>query len=139
MYRINETRKEDEFYFKGPFWCLASSVDELNKGNYILLCDKELCSYEGELNRKRLNKENQTHEKVWENYKQDYENVPYNYFPRGRVEVYKGKAYINLNSILNKTKIIDDIRKEYQVDKLYYEVFNIDELQDGGHYSFLLK
>lgn len=137
--RIAETRKEDELYFKGPFWVIANSVRDILIGNYVLLCDKELCTYEGEINRNRPNRKEQTHEQVWNKYKSQYgTELSYKYYPRGRVEVYKGEAFINLNSLLNTPKIINDILKEYQISNLNYHVFAIDELQ-GEHYNFELK
>lgn len=138
--QISETRKEDNLYFKGPFWVIASSVHNLLMGDYSLLCEKELCTYEGKLDRSRPNRKEQTHEQVWNKFKSQYGtgNLPYNYFPRGRVEVYQGKAYININSLLNKPQIINDILKEYQIENLEYHVFAIDELQ-GEHYNFKLK
>ena len=53
------------------------------------------------------------------------------------VEVYKGVAYINLNSLLNTPSIISSITHEYQIQDLEYHVYAIDELQ-GAHYDYLL-
>lgn len=133
--KISETRKEDQLYFKGPFWVIADSIPDLLSNKYKLLCEKELVTFDGELNRKRANRKQQTHEAVWKEYNID---LPYNYYPRGRVEVYKGVAYINLNSILNKPQIINDILKEYEIENLEYHVYEIDKLQ-GSHYNYLLK
>ena len=138
--KISETNKEDDLYFKGSFWVIASSVHDILMGNYSLLCEKELCTYEGKLDRSRPNRKEQTHEQVWNKFKSQYGigDFSYTYFPRGRVEVYQGKAYININSLLNKPQIINDIIKEYQIGKLECHVFAIDELQ-GEHYNFELK
>ena len=137
--KIQESRKEDELYFKGPFWIVADSVKDILSNNYTLLCDKELCTYEGKLDRSRPNRKEQTHEAVWNKYKQELKtDLPYNYFPRGRVEVYQGVAYININSLLNTPKIINDILKEYKIGKLEYHVYTIDTLQ-GSHYDYLIK
>lgn len=139
MYKISETRKEDELYFKGPFWVAGISKQEIENGNYIILSEKELCTYDGNLNRNRSNRKEQTHQYVWDSkFKKEF-NVPYNYYPRGRVDVYKGKAYININSFLNKPKLINDILHEFEIDKLNYEVYEIDKLQQDGHYDFMLK
>ena len=29
-----EVKKEDDFYFVGPFWIIGQSVEEINKGNF---------------------------------------------------------------------------------------------------------
>lgn len=138
--QVAEVRKEDNFYFKGPFWVIADSVHSILMGDYELLCEKELCTYEGKLNRSRPERKEQTHEQVWKRFQSKYGSgdFPYNYFPRGRVEIYQGQAYINLNSLLNTPKIVNDILKEYQISDLNYHVFAIDELQ-GEHYNFELQ
>lgn len=136
--KVSETRKEDNLYFKGPFWVVAEDVAHILSNDYVLVCDKELCTYDGQFDRTRPNRKNQTHEVAWEKHKATYgTDLPYNYFPRGRVEVYKGVAYMNLNSLLNTPSIINSIIHEYQIQDLEYHVYAIDELQ-GAHYDYLL-
>lgn len=70
--------------------------------------------------------------------KHEYNNVGYKYYPRGKVEVYKGVAYININSILNTPKIIDTVRKEFGIEKLPYKV-GLNNVEQGSHYDFELE
>ena len=137
--QLNEIRKEDDLYFKGAFWVIADSVDNILTGNYELLCNKTICTYEGHLDRNRPDRKNETHEVIWNlEYKDKYNGVSYKYYPRGRVEVYNGKAYININSILNNPNIIDNIRREYGVEKLDYSI-GLNDLAQGSHYDFELR
>ena len=42
-------RKEDDFYFVGPFWIIGQSVEEINRGNFELLAPtKVLVNLDGE-------------------------------------------------------------------------------------------
>lgn len=134
---LKETRKEDDSYFAGAFWIIANSVHEMLIGNFEILGERLLTSFDGVRNRDKAVKL-QTHQKLWNEYKSDNENKPYDYYPRGRVSVYKGKAYININSIYNTSKIIDKIRKYYCVDKLEC-VVTCNDIEQGSHYDFRLE
>ena len=138
LQNLVETKIEDESYFKGPFWIVAYSIPDILLGNFSIVADKHLCTYEGELNRTRATRKFETHESVWKELKQQYNNVEYKYYPRGRVEVYKGTAYINIHSILNTPKIIDTIRKEYCIEKLPYKI-GLNDVDQGSHYEYELQ
>ena len=135
---LNEVRKEDDYYYKGAFWVISDNVANILKGKYTIDGSKILCSYDGKLDRNRESRKNETHENVWKTIASKYNNVPYNYYPRGRVEIYRGTAYININSILNNPNIIDRIRKLYGIEKLPYHI-GLNDLDQGSHYDFLLK
>ena len=109
---LKEVRKECGSYFAGAFWIVADSVHEMLIGNFEIVGERLMTSFDGVRNRDREIKL-QTHQNLWSEYKADYENKPYDYYPRGRVSVYKCKAYININSICNTPKIIDKIRGYY--------------------------
>lgn len=106
-------------------------------GNFEIVGERLLTSFEGVCNRDRGIKL-QTHKKLWNEYGLDYKNKPYDYYPRGRVSVYNGKAYININSICNTPKIIDKIREYYCVDKLDC-VVTCNDIEQGSHYDFKLE
>lgn len=134
---LKETRKEDDSYFEGAFWIIANSVHEMLIGNFEIVGERLLTSFDGVRNRDREIKL-QTHQNLWSVYKADYENKPYDYYPRGRVSVYKGKAYININSICNTPKIIDKIREYYCVGGLEC-VVACNDIEQGSHYDFKLE
>ena len=64
--------------------------------------------------------------------------VSFDYYPRGRVSIYEGTAFIHLNSKCNTPKIVDAIIKEYGLYKLEIEIEFNDDIQ-GSHYNFSLK
>ena len=135
---LREVRKEDDYYYKGAFWVIADSVPDILTNKFTIDGSKILCSYKGKLDRTRETRKNETHESVWNEISSKYGNVPYNYYPRGRVEVYNGVAYININSILNNPNIIDKIRHIYEIEKLPYHI-GLNDLEQGSHYDFLLN
>lgn len=134
---LKEVRKEDNNYFEGSFWIIADSVDKLLCGYFDIIGQKELTTYEGIRNRDR-NVKLLTHKQLWDSYKKNYNNVCYDYYPRGRVSVYNGKAYININSICNTPKVIDSILSFYCIRDLDYEI-SYNDVNQGSHYDFKLK
>lgn len=134
---LKEVRKEDNNYFEGSFWIIADSVDKLLCGYFNIIGQKELTTYEGIRNRDR-NVKLLTHKQLWDSYKKNYNNVYYDYYPRGRVSVYNGKAYININSICNTPKVIDSILSFYCIRDLDYEI-SYNDINQGSHYDFKLK
>lgn len=137
MIILKETRKEDDSYFEGAFWIVADSVHEMLIGNFEIVGERLPTSFEGVRNRDREVKL-QTHQNLWNEYGLNYKNNSYDYYPRGRASVYKGKAYININSICNTPKIIDKIREYYCVDKLDC-VVTCNDIEQGSHYDFKLE
>ena len=135
---LHEVRKENDYYYKGAFWIIADSVYDILTNNFTIEGSKILCSYESKLDRTKETRKNETHESVWKNLALKYNYVPYNYYPRGKVEVYNGIAYININSILNNPNIIDKIRQKYSIEKLEYHV-GLNDMNQGSHYDFFLK
>lgn len=134
-----EIKKEDEYYFQGPFWIKAESYDDMMKGNFQIIGEKILTDYNGEYKDKLHSKRYYIHSNLWKNepYKSEYKNIPYNYYPRGRVVIRNGNAYININSLCNNPLIIDRIIKEYKINKLNHTITYNDS--EGSHYDFLLK
>lgn len=125
---LDEVRKEDDLYFQGPFWIKGESVGEIKSGNFDLLAYKYPCTYEGDA---LGNIKNKTHKDVWEG-PEDMD-----YYPRGRVGVYKGVAYINIHSLFNQPDIIDSIIEEYNLSKLELQI-KLEDEKIGHHYQFKL-
>lgn len=134
---LKEVRKECGSYFAGAFWIVADSVHEMLIGNFEIVGERLPTSFEGVRNRDREVKL-QTHQNLWNECGLNYKNNSYDYYPRGRVSVYNGKAYININSICNTPKIIDRIREYYCVDKLDC-VVTCNDIEQGSHYDFKLE
>ena len=133
---LRESRKEDELYYEGPFWIKADTYRDMQKGNFELIAYKVLVNYEGEP-QEYYNKREFTHKKLWA---KDFKDSGFEYYhyPRGRVNIYKGVVYINLNSKCNTPKIIDAIIKEYKLEKFSQSDIDIEynDVTQGPHYDF---
>lgn len=135
--KLNEVRKEEDLYYSGPFWVKANSFDDIMDGNFELIGEKIFTDYEGKYVDFSDSKRSLIHSTLWKNkYQRDYPNKPYNYYPRGRIVIFKGRAYININSLCNNPKVIDKIIKEYDISKLNCSIKYNDS--EGSHYDFLL-
>ena len=61
---------------------------------------------------------------------------PYNYYPRGRVEIKKGKATVYLNPILNEPGATDLIKAEFDLGG---EALLLRYISDGSeHYGYIM-
>lgn len=59
---------------------------------------------------------------------------PYNYYPRGRVEIKRGRAVIYLNPVLNREEVLNKIYQEFGLEKLSYVSVKCD---GSAHYQAL--
>lgn len=135
-----EKRKEDDIYFQGPFWIIANSQIDIQKGNFTLLSKLIPVDYNGNyLDDSKGTKGFTSHKKLWNEYQLKY-NVDYDYYPRGRVRVVGGEVFIHINSKVNTPKVINSIISEYGLNRLSDNI-NIeeDDLLQGSHYNFKLK
>ena len=101
---ITEVRKEDDLYYQGPFWIIGNNFLSILKGNFDIIGELYPCDYNGDYISNTVSKNAKTHKKVWDKLKQYYSNVPYTHYPRGRVSIYKGVAFIHINSKNYKSK-----------------------------------
>ena len=135
---ITEVRKEDDTYFQGAFWIIANSIVDMLHSNFTLECNKVLSDFNGKI-LENVSKNSLTHKNVWKNKLQTkYPGKDYNYYPRGRVAIYNGQAFIHINSICNTPAIIDKITEEYGLSKLEINIECNDIIQ-GSHYDFSLR
>ena len=113
--KLNEVRKEDDLYFEGPFWIISPSMEELNKGNFTILSNQYLVDFYGKPVLP-LTRYQSTHEYIWNSkYKDSFGIHPYNYYPRGRVDISAGKATIYLNPFINTQKVQEFIGREFNL------------------------
>ena len=83
---------------------------------------------------------NLDHKKVWTSIKHQYGNVPFDYYPRGRVMVneirdsdgvlQKYRAFIYIDDCINSEEVIDEIRHRFDLDRTHCEIVYIGS--DGG-------
>ena len=138
MRQLTEVKKEDDLYFQGAFWITGDSVKDIIRGNFNLLCEKRLCDIDGKDVNITGSKNSLNHKNLWKNeFGKDQNDKSFDYYPRGRVSIYIGTAFIHIHSILHTPAIVDAIINEYGIDKLDVEVERNDILQ-GSHYDFLL-
>ena len=133
--KLNEIRKEDDFYLIGPFWIISKSLEDLNKGHFWIPCRTFLVDWEGNYVQ-RVPKSQFTHKGIWENEMQS--SKPYNYYPRGRVSVNKGNITVNIPEGLNEDLVIREVAKKYDFDCTAASVKYTDPTS-GNHYDFLLR
>lgn len=135
---ITEVRKEDDLYYQDPFWIIGDNFLNILKGNFKITGEKYLCDYEGNYTNNSISKSAKAHKKAWEKLKRLYNNVSYTYYPRGRVSIYKGVAFIHLNSGCNTPKIVDTIMDNYNLRNLEIEI-ELNDTYQGSHYDFELE
>lgn len=136
--KILSSRKEEDFYYQGPFWVIGDNFLSILRGNFKIVGEKFLSDYDGNYTDNSKSKSSRTHKKVWEDLKSIYNNVSYTYYPRGRVSIYKGVAFLHVNSKCNLPKVIDKIVDEYHLQKLEIEV-DLNDTYQGSHYDFELE
>lgn len=135
--KLTEIRKEDDLYFVGPFWIIGRSLKEINSGNFVILAEKFLVDFDGNVV-ERVLRSKFTHKGIWEEKYLSKYKVEYSYFPRGRISQKQGKAYLNIPNGLNKDVVIPKIQKEYDI-KTDFAMIKDTDPTTGNHYSFLLK
>ena len=139
---LNEgPREQDEIYCIGPFWIVADSVIDILSGKFKIIGEKIWITYDREPLDER-SKNSRTHINVWKNKfkkEKEYENLEYNYYPRGRVEFFEGTTFIHINSICNTPKVIDAIIKFYNIKNIAKIQVEENDITQGSHYDFQLK
>lgn len=136
--KLNEVKKEDDYYYYGPFWIIAESLKDIFQGNFKIEGEKFICDYNGN-DEAKTTKPQKTHRVIWRNtFADKYNTDDYTYYPRGRVAIYNGTAFIHLNSKCNLPKVVDSIINEYNLHNIEIVVEENDTYQ-GSHYDFKLK
>ena len=108
------------------------------RGNFEIVGEKFLCDYDGNYDDISRSKSSRTHRKIWDELKSKHNNVSHTYYPRGRVSIYKGVAFIHLNSRCNLPKVVDKIIEEYHLQKLDVEI-GLNDTYQVSHYNFELE
>lgn len=145
-----------DLHFQGPFWIIADSVEDIKRGNYKIECLRFPCDSMGDWIEKtyydtlclKFNMKidshsykkivRLSHKTVWDNFVKDRckkENLPYNYYPRGRVGINNGNAYVNL--YFDDEKVRKAIVKKCELDGLNI-IFKPETYEKGTHCDYLL-
>lgn len=131
---------EDTALYKGIFWITDSENLEHNRQNCFLIpvaSDGSLIGDYQMYNSRNGNTYN--HERTWaELPKSITQNKPFNYFPRGRVEISNGKATIYLSPHINTPEIREFVQNEFNLTP-YNGISKVIFHSDGSnHYKCYL-
>lgn len=139
MSTIFGARKEDDIYYQGAFWIVGDSVKSIKHGAFEIVGVQLPCDFDGNYLEDVGSKNSLSHKNLWNReIKRDVNpDVSFDYYPRGRVAIYKGNAWIHLHSVFNQPNIIDTIIDMYNLHKLEYEI-DLNDTYQGGHYDFKL-
>ena len=125
---------------KGLFWLVRTK-----QGSFQILCCKLLCFRDGvtieEVETGFCENDGISHMDAWDKMQKDEntKNKPYNYFPRGRVQIKKGKATIFANPILCNDSVIGIVKESFGLT-LENGINKIRVKADNSkHYQFLME
>ncbi len=119
--------------FKGIFWFVPQSD--------VLIVKKVACTSNGEAlettNYSSKSGDNFNHRLEWSNFSRKVTNgLPYNYYPRGRVEVKNGSVNVYMNPTLKTPMLEERIKAEFM---LVDESVSVRFIADGSmHYQYLV-
>ena len=109
---------ENSQSYSGVFWIIDTDNIENNKK----YCFKIPCDTNGnprDTQKYDLNAKSGTtynHEKLWKMLGSKFtNNKPYNYYPRGRVDISNSKVIVYLNPLINTSEIQEFIKKEFNL------------------------
>ena len=108
---------EDSTLYKGIFWVVDQENIDNNK-NYCFLIPTNTSGDVLDINDIGIANSGNTynHKAVWNRLSSKLtNNKPYNYYPRGRVEINNGVAKIFLNGNINYQEVIDFIAGEFNL------------------------
>ena len=105
-----QTDKKKTVYY-GIFWVLAESEKDIRLENLICIRQKYDDVFSEYADYIAKNSTAFNHERDWEMFSKEFtRKKPYNYYPRGRVEVEKGKATVWMNgNILSLAEDVIDV------------------------------
>ena len=134
---LHKKNIKDEYFYQGAFWIKGNSIADIMQGKFTITSVKYLCDFYGNYVTDDIGSaHSRSHERLWKEKALDRENLPYNYYPRGRVGISNGTAYINLPSDIVSSAVITAIRDEfYLIDGLKILV----SPESKEHYKYLLN
>jgi hypothetical protein len=115
--------KTNNSLYKGVFWIKDTENIESTTLCYMLECDSNGFIDVSDVNIDTLGKlrNNFNHKKLWDTLPADVtENKQFDYYPRGRVEINKGKATIFITQYLveYKDKVVEFIENKFGLIEL---------------------
>ena len=119
--RLERLMNKTKCLYKGVFW--IKNISDIAASSVCVLgeCDKD-GNLTNDIDSNMLSKkgDNFNHKKVWKCLdKYDTDNKPYDYYPRGRVEIRKGAAIIYVNP-----NLLNPLLKEWVITRFGLTVDN---------------
>ena len=131
---------EDSQLYQGIFWIVDLDNIENNKDYCFLIpCNSDGVVIDDGLSLTAKSGTTHNHEKVWKMLNSKLtRNKPFNYYPRGRVQINNSKAIIYLNPNIAYDEVIDFIKEEFNLSN-YNGIKKIITKVDGSnHYKCYL-
>ena len=122
---------------KGIFWCDSFGCDSPHLIVVSVKCDADGKS-DRPIDFSSKSGQNFNHKAEWQKLSRSVtRGQPFNYYPRGRVEIKNRKATIYLNPDLNNTAVLNKIMTDFEL-KDQQELESIAVKSDGSsHYQYL--
>ena len=123
---------------KGIFWC-----DSFGRDSPHLIVVSVKCDADGKSDRpidfSSKSGQNFNHKAAWQKLSRSVtRGQPFNYYPRGRVEIKNRKAIIYLNPDLNNTVVLNKVIEDFEL-KNQQDLKSIAVKSDGSsHYHYYL-
>lgn len=130
--------------YKGIFWCYRQGVILKGKeetSEVIIIPVKVKCDENGnvleEASYSSKSGENFNHKVEWDKLKKGLKGGhPYNYYPRGRVEIRNGKIKVFANPVIfEDAQIIKTVFESFEIEKELAEL----HADNSYHYRFLYE
>ena len=108
--------------FKGNFWLVAKSVQDIKAGKFKIVGQKIPCDDDGNANGLNRYVRADSHEKLLDHYKDNdwFKCRTANSYPKGSVAVYNGHAFVKLPRSMYTETVLNKIAQEYSLVGLLF-------------------
>ena len=126
---------EDSNLYKGIFWIIDPD-NPYSSSDYCfkILSDTFGNSLDPNLNLNAKSGTTYNHKLVWQQLsRKETFGKPFNYFPRGRIEIHNGVAKIFLNGNINTAETLDFLTDEFNLSS-HNGIKDIKIIEDNSHH-----
>lgn len=113
--------KEDSQLYRGIFWITDINNIDNSELYFQIPCDSYGNlddEFSMDINRSSKSEDNYNHKKVWSTLSSKLtNNKPFNYYPRGRVEINNGKAIVYCSPWLDIDELKDWVTDKFNLTK----------------------
>ena len=124
---------EDSNLYKGIFWIIDSN-NPYSNSDYCFKINISGNSLDPYLNLNAKSGTTYNHKLVWQQLsRKETFGKPYNYFPRGRIEIHNGVAKIFLNGNINTAEVLDFLVDEFNLNS-HNGIKDIKIIEDNSYH-----